>query len=203
MHGIDVSHHQGKIDWQQVANFKLYEDTKIDFVYLKATEGTSLVDDQFDRNWAACKKHNMKRGAYHFYQPWRDATRQADNFVNNVPKTSSDLPPVFDFEKESKRSEEQTLEDISTWLNLVEKHFGKKPIIYTNNHFYKKYFKDNFETYPLWIADYSNLNLEDIPQKRLVFWQHSRAGFVKGISEKVDFNVFLQEKEDLATLCED
>ncbi len=200
VHGIDVSHHQGKINWEKVAKLNLFETTKISFAYIKATEGATLNDDNFDRNWKECQKIGLMKGAYHFYFPWKDPVKQANNFVNAVPKQKNCLPPVLDFEQDANIGSDKMIENISTWLNLVEKHYQKKPIIYTNYHFYKKYFKDNFEDYPLWIADYSNQEIVNIPKNRLLFWQHSRAGTVSGINEKVDFNVFVGSLSDLEEL---
>lgn len=200
VHGIDVSHHQSVINWQKVKRMQT-EGLKIDFVYLKATEGASHLDKQFQRNWEETKRLGLRRGAYHFFIPWTDPVKQANLFVATAKLQPGDLPPVLDFERASLRPPEKVIRDLNIWLNLVEKRYGVKPIIYVNPDFYRRFIKGNFDEYPLWIADYSNKNLEGYPSDKLLFWQHSRAGWVDGVNEKVDFNVFFESIEELEDLC--
>lgn len=187
-HGIDVSHHQGKIDWETVKNFRFDDNLKIAFAYLKATEGFSRQDKQFARNWKECKRLNIRRGAYHFYIPSRDPVAQADNFVKTVGNSMGDLPPVLDFEQDNGQSREQIIRDLNIWLNLIEKKYGTKPLIYTSYHYYKTYLKGNFDEYKLWIADYDDRQLLGYGSGEVVIWQHSRSATVRGIRGKVDFN---------------
>jgi lysozyme len=198
VHGIDVSHHQGAIDWQKVKKIRFSDQNlRLRFFYLKATEGTTRSDRLFADHWQLLKKMGLRRGAYHFYIPWRDPLSQADNFAHIVNLEKGDLPPVLDFEQDTKEPQAQLIRDLSTWLNLIEGRFHVKPIIYTNNHFYQKYIKGNFDDYPLWIADYDSHKLGgDYPSGKLWFWQHSRSGNIEGIRGSVDVNVFMKDEED-------
>lgn len=98
IHGIDVSKYQNVINWKEV---KSMEDNgiKIGFVFIKATEGTSIVDDQFRRNWVKAEEQNIPKGAYHFFIATRSPKKQADNFIQMVNLKSGDMPPVLDVEK--------------------------------------------------------------------------------------------------------
>ncbi|MEA5139265.1 glycoside hydrolase family 25 protein [Arcicella rigui] len=201
IHGIDVSHHNGLIDWRDVKRMRFTrDDLKLQFCFLKATEGLTHADRQFERNWVQVKKSGLIRGAYHFFIPWREPVGQAKNFINSVSLEKGDLAPVLDIEQNSLKPDKQIIEEIETWLNIVEKHYHKKPIIYTNPSFYKKFIKGNFDEYPLWIADYSNETLKGYPSN-LWFWQHNQKGWCEGVKGTVDYNVFLGDEGDLEDLC--
>jgi lysozyme len=203
LHGLDVSKFQGAIRWSEVKAINLPQDARLGFVFVKATEGATLLDKRFQQNFAALRQHNITRGAYHFYIPWRDPVAQANNFVRNVKLSKGDLPPVLDIEVNALKPDREIIRDLHTWLTLVEKHFGKKPIIYTNQHFYLKFVKGHLDEYPLWIADYSKEQLDQYPDEQLFFWQHSQVGWVPGIKGKVDFNVFLKKTDDFEELLID
>lgn len=201
IHGIDVSHHNGVINWKKVKKMRFSEeDLKLGFCFLKATEGMSHADRQFERNWEQVKKSGLKRGAYHFYIAWREPVGQAKNFINSVDLEEGDLAPVLDIEQNSLKPDKQIIEELETWLEIVENHYHKKPIIYTNPNFYKKFIKGNFDDYPLWIADYSRESLKGY-NSHLWFWQHNQRGWCEGVKGTVDFNVFLGTQEELEDLC--
>ncbi|MCB0662987.1 MAG: glycoside hydrolase family 25 protein, partial [Saprospiraceae bacterium] len=92
IHGIDVSHHQSYINWEQVAS------NDIHFAFMKATEGVSLVDSMYCDNWDGASKTPLKKGAYHFFRPTVSAQEQFENFTMMVQLEDGDLPPVLDIE---------------------------------------------------------------------------------------------------------
>lgn len=189
-HGIDVSKHQGTIDWKRVAEMR-GQNKKIDFVFIKATEGITRTDQQFSKNWKGAANNNLIRGAYHFYYPSRDAKKQAQNFTKNVILKKGDLPPVIDIELSNGKTKKTIVKDLETMCNELEQHYGVQPIIYTNLHFYETFLKDNFKKYPLWISCYFSQNrFEKECGHDWIFWQHSEKGKVDGINGNVDFNVF-------------
>ena len=201
IHGIDVSHHNGIIDWQKVKKMRFSdEDLRLEFCFLKATEGMNHSDKQFERNWKRLGELGIRRGAYHFFIPWREPKGQAMNFINSVKLKKGDFAPVLDIEQNSLKSDNQIVNEIEIWLDIVQKHYGVKPIIYTNPTFYKKFIKGNFDEYPLWIADYSKETLKGYGSS-LWFWQHTQKGWCEGVKGTVDYNVFLGSKEDLHELC--
>ncbi len=200
VHGIDVSHHNRRIDWKKVRAVR-GSGIRLDFVFLKATEGATRQDDDFARNWSAARKAGMRRGAYHFFHPRRDATKQAQNYIQHVKLQPGDFVPVLDAEIERGLSQEAMIEGMKTWLTVVEDYYQARPMIYTNPHFYKKYIAGHFDGYPLWIADYSSKSLTTYDPKRLYIWQHSQDGRIDGVAGRVDVNVFLPEPNRIGEIC--
>ena len=198
IHGIDVSHYQGNIDWEAVRTMR-DENVGLQFAFIKATEGVTKIDPLFRRNWVKAGEENIPKGAYHFYYPSRDAALQAKNFIRTVTLTSGDLPPVLDIEKTSGQSAEKIKKGAAIWLKLVEEHYGVKPIIYTNVSFYDRYLGEDFDEYKLWAAHYLQKNKPRI-ERSWTFWQHSETGRVNGIKATVDFNAFNGDFYDLERL---
>ena len=194
VHGIDVSHHQGEIDWEAVkATDK--QEYPIRFVFMKATEGGDHKDRLFVDNFRQAREVGLVRGAYHFYNPNTDPIRQADFFISQVKLETGDLAPVLDIERKP-RNKAQLQADLVKFLNRLEQHYGVKPIIYTS-YKYRLHYLDTPElsSYPLWIAHYSVDALSyDGPWQ---FWQHTDYGTVPGIEENVDLNVFNGSWNDL------
>jgi len=194
VHGIDVSHHQGEVDWEAVkATDK--QEYPIRFVFMKATEGGDHKDRLFVDNFRQAREVGLVRGAYHFYNPNTDPIRQADFFISQVKLETGDLAPVLDIERKP-RNKAQLQADLVKFLNRLEQHYGVKPIIYTS-YKYRLHYLDTPElsSYPLWIAHYYVDALSyDGPWQ---FWQHTDYGTVPGIEENVDLNVFNGSWNDL------
>ncbi len=195
--GLDISHYQESVNWEQLRNASLNNDP-IRFIIIKATEGKGLLDDNFNENFYYSKKNGFIRGAYHFFVPGVDARKQAEFFLRQVHLEEGDLPPVLDVEKKGKLSEKQLKKDVKTWLDIVEKKYRVKPIIYTGYKFKMKYLDDKvFDEYPYWIAHYYVDKLKYKGDWKL--WQHTDYGKVPGIEGPVDCNIFngtLQELHD-------
>lgn len=197
VHGIDVSHYQGDINW------KMLEQTRqgqfpIRFIFMKATEGGDYPDDRFTANFDSARAHGFIRGAYHFYNPKTDANKQADFFIQSVKLEPGDLPPVLDIEKKGKDMK-KLQSDLKLWLRKVENHYGVKPIIYASYKFKTRYLNDSvFNTYPYWIAHYYVDSVRYEGDWK--FWQHTDVGTLPGIEEKVDLNVFNGSSTDLQKL---
>ena len=129
--GIDISHHQGEIDWELLRN-AMIEKCPIRFILIKATEGKSILDPMFNENFAQAKDYGFIRGAYHFWSNKSSAREQAYFFLENVALLDGDLPPVLDIENKPKDvSVEDFQRDVLTWLHIVEDKYHVKPIIYT------------------------------------------------------------------------
>lgn len=198
VHGIDISHYQGVINWKQLAQTHAGE-FPIRFIFMKATEGGDHSDHTFLQHFDSARKYNFIRGAYHFFRPHTDARKQADFFIRNVNLLSGDLPPVLDVEDRGKRSKEELQRAVKTWLDDVEAHYGVKPILYTSYKFKMRYL-DNpvFDAYPYWIAHYY---VDSVRYKgRWHFWQHTDVGTVPGVEEEVDLDVFNGTLEQLDSL---
>ena len=190
IHGIDVSHHQGKINWQKLKDQGLIDKFPVRFVMIKATEGASRIDPNFKENFFQARENGFTRGAYHFYSIYSSAEKQAEFFIKNVKLEKGDLPPVLDVEHKPKnQTDEEFVVSIRKWLDIVENHYGVKPIIYTYYKFKTRYLNDSvFDDYPYWIAHYYVDKVEY--EGAWKFWQHTDAGRLPGIKGRVDFNIY-------------
>ena len=194
IHGIDVSHYQGNIDWQRLTQTR-QSQFPIHFIFMKASEGGDYGDRVFQANFDSAKAYEFIRGAYHFYNPKTDPVRQADFFINSVKLDTGDLPPVLDIEKRG--DDARTLRrDLKIWLDKIERHYKVKPILYTSYKFKTRYLNDSiFDSYPYWIAHYY---VDSVEYKgNWKFWQHTDVGTLPGIREKVDLNIFNGSLEEL------
>lgn len=188
IHGIDVSKYQGVIHWELVKNMK-DGGIKLGFVFIKATEGKDQTDRRFERNWENAKKAGITRGAYHFFNPYRSGTEQADHFISRVKLENGDLPPVLDVETQGTIPTDQLRQRVKAFLEKLEQHYQIKPIIYTSVKFYEDRLGRDFDDYPLWVAHYLQFDEPRINRNWLI-WQHAEKGQVNGIKGNVDFNVF-------------
>lgn len=209
--GIDVSHHRGVIDWQEVKDSGI-----VSFAFLKATDGGSFIDPRFDYNFTQSRRAGLIRGAYHFFRPLTDPVLQAKHYLSVVGDTlhSSDLAPVLDIEAypPSVRDEFNTLslqnrlQRMSSWLQTIEAATGRIPIIYTNQSTWQATLgnSDNFTRHPLWIANYGvdqpNIPANNWGDKGWTFWQYTAGGIVPGINDgdpPVDMNLYQSSLVDL------
>lgn len=189
IHGIDISHYQGDIDWDDLSN-AMIEGCPLRFVMIKSTEGSTRLDSKFKENFRQAREYGYIRGAYHFWSNKSSARDQAYHFLNKVRLEDGDLPPVLDVEHKPKdRSVEDFQRDVLTWLHIVEDKYHVKPIIYTYYKFKDQYLSAPvFNDYPYWIAHYYVDKVEyKGPWK---FWQHTDAGKLPGIKGYVDFNIY-------------
>ena len=120
--GIDVSHHQGSIDWEAVAR------SGVAFAYIKATEGRDFIDQKFQEKWTGCAAAGVARGAYHFFAFCSSGDAQAQNFLAVIPPTPDALPPVADIEFvgncKSYGDLDAVRDELSTFLRVVERAWG-------------------------------------------------------------------------------
>lgn len=193
--GIDVSHYQGRINWDKVKT----SHHPIQYTFIRASMGTNGVDSEFERNWKEAKRAGYIKGAYHYYRPNEDAALQFENFKQRVKLKSGDFPPVLDIEATSRHGNDYLINELKKWLALSEAHYGVKPIIYTGKTFYEHYIKNNITGYPLWIAAYSGkTRLTGIDW---TFHQFSENVRVTGIRHRVDGNDFNGTYDDLRRMC--
>ncbi|AOP36327.1 lysozyme [Leptospira tipperaryensis] len=194
LRGIDVSHHQGKIDWSRVPK------SEISFVYIKSTEGAEFQDPSFQTNWKEARRAGFPVGAYHFFTLCRTGIEQAENFIRRVPKESDSLPPVLDLEfmgNCKERPKQQNVQkEIQDYLTRVDSYYGKKTILYLTFEFIDQYIGEEFFQHRIWIRDiYKHPNtFSDIPW---VLWQYKNRGRIPGIEEYVDLNAVNGSLESL------
>ena len=185
--GIDVSKHQGNINWEE-----LKKNTKIKFVYIKATEGSNYVDPKYKENIRNARKHGFKVGSYHYFTDLSSARMQFQNFIQNTNRDEQDLLPVIDVEKRNKWSPQQLRDSVKVFADLIEDYYGCKPLIYTFETFFNKNLGKAFDKYPIFIAKYPKGQEEpNINGVKWVLWQFSECGRFKGVKDNlVDMSRF-------------
>lgn len=201
-YGIDISHHNaGDIVWDSlyvltnkrgktIRDHHLAKDIRpVSFVFIKATEGVSMVDKDFKRNWQDAGRSGLRRGAYHFFRSSKDGEAQARLFIKTVGDLRfKDLPPVLDIETIYRGGSMKKLnEEALKWLETIEGHYGKKPIVYTGSSFARDWLSKRItDNYPVWIAHYE----KDRPDfDGWTFWQFTDKAVVKGVPGPVDLSV--------------
>lgn len=192
--GIDISHYNGTIDWEQIKASKF----PIQFVFIRSSMGKNGTDKQFSVNYAKAKEAGYLVGVYHYYRPNENSTQQFNHFKSVYSYKKGDLPPVLDIEEMGKNGEENLRKGLLNFLQLIEKNWGIKPIIYSGRTFYLSYIENYFSKYPLWIAAYSGENrVLNIQWK---FHQFTEQLNINGIEGAVDGNYFNGNKNDLKRL---
>lgn len=195
-HGLDVSHWQGRVEWRAVAR------SGVSFTWLKATEGTGLVDRTWERNRRAARRAGVLVGAYHFASPSRhrnDARREADHFLRTTRLRPGELVPALDLEIDGGLSRAALTRWTRTWLTRVEARLGVRPVLYTSPGFVaseltggKRIARDLAPH--LWVAhwrtDAPALPAGDWAGRGWSFWQWTDRGTVPGIEGPVDRNVY-------------
>ena len=200
-YGIDISHYQDDIQWdslmvltdgaRRTTRSKLAaKDIKpISFVFIKATEGSTMKDKSFKKHWTAASDRNISRGAYHFFRSSKSGKLQARNFIKTVGALSDeDLPPVLDIETMHAGCSHKTLNDRALdWLKIVSEHYGCTPIVYSSSSFIEEILCDEIkDNYPIWVAHYKT----DRPRySNWKIWQVTDKAVVYGIEGYIDLNV--------------
>lgn len=195
--GIDISHHQGTIDWEQVKAGD-GESAPVGFVYMKATEGSDFTDKNFYENFDKAAEHGFIRGAYHYFSRHSDGLSQAKKYISTVKLQKGDLPPVVDVEERPKDTK-RFIQELKIFISKIEEHYGVKPIIYSYKKYKERYLSDPyFDKYPLWVAHYYVYSLDE--NIDWLMWQCSDIGRVNGIKENVDINIFNGTAEQLQSI---
>lgn len=179
--GIDVSHHQGEIDWEKVAG------DSVNFAYIKASEGTGFKDERYAENFRAARQAGVTAGPYHFFTLCSDGREQGEWFVDVAPPTDGALRPAVDLEfsrfcdKRPSKLEFRT--NLEEFLDVVESAWGHEALLYVHDRFEKKYPTRDLNR-PRW-----RVNLNQRPKGEWDLWQKSHTGKVAGIKGPVDLNV--------------
>lgn len=185
--GLDVSHHQGTIDWQKVG-----EDPAVQFVYVKATEGATFVDQSYAQNVKGAKSVGIAVGAYHYLSSGSSVHEQFRNFYRVVDRKAQDIVPMVDVEEDGVAgwSRRQLQDSLSAFLRLLESHYLCKPIIYSYAKFYNANLAPRFNAYRLFLSHYDVRQPVVAGNGRHDIWQHSDQGVIDGIDHPVDLDVF-------------
>lgn len=198
VHGIDISKFQGEIDWPRARS------SGVAFAFIKATEGGDRFDERFEQNWRAAARAGVPRGAYHFYYFCRPARDQAKWFIDHVPRDPKALPPVLDMEWNGhsptctkKPPRATVLAEMREFVRRIERHYGRKPIIYSSVDFHREILEGHFNDYLFWLRSVAgHPSTKYQARDEWLFWQYTGTGTVPGIAGEVDRNVFAGSQSD-------
>ena len=186
IHGIDISRYQGQIFWETVG-----ENTKMAYVYIKATEGGNHIDPKYENNILTAHRYGLKVGSYHFYRAKTPQDAQLSNFVLQCKPSEQDLIPMIDVETTSGLGKEEFCDSLFKFLDLVEATYRQRPLIYTGTNFYNRYLAEKLDRYLIMIAQYSSREPELIDQRDITMWQYTGKGRLNGIKGYVDKSRFM------------
>ncbi|MFC7343341.1 GH25 family lysozyme [Saccharopolyspora griseoalba] len=205
--GIDVSNHNGPIDWKQVAA------SGKKFTFVLASDGIDFTSPTYDEQYHGAKDAGLIAGAYHFARPGDSSgVDQANRFLDvaDYKNDGKTLPPVLDLEVDpnSGGCYGMSVEQMHKWTdefnNTVEERTGQKPIIYANPSFWSQCMgsTDAYSDHALWLASYE-VDSPSVPSGfgDWNFWQYTDKGSVPGISGSTDLNQFKQGQARLEQLA--
>lgn len=184
--GIDVSEHQGTIDWKAVA------DSSVDFAIIRASYAWNDTGDHTDKtfkeNIDQAQKHGIAIGAYHYSYATtpEEAKKEAEFFLSQIKGIQFQYPVYYDIEDECQDdlTKDQLTEIVLTFLQTLEKA-GYYVGIYTNPNHISQLDMERLKNYDLWIANY---NLQNVYDGDYGMWQYTCYGKVHGIAGNVDLN---------------
>lgn len=194
--GIDVSVFQGDINWEEVAS------DGIDFVILRigyrgyGSKGIMGIDDNFYKNYGGAVNAGLKVGAYFYSQATNaeEAREEARYVLSALGDRELQMPVVYDWEyvdnaeaRTAQMTSEQITECAVNFCNEIELS-GREVMIYFNREIgYFEYDLASISGYDFWLAEYS-----EYPTFIYKFnmWQYTDSGTVKGISSRVDMNIY-------------
>jgi len=186
IHGIDLSHYQGEVFWENVG-----DNSKMAYVYLKATEGSTRVDETYERNIELAHRYGLKVGSYHFFRPKTDLTQQLENFKKQCRPREQDLIPMIDIETTSGLKTDEFCDSLFKFLSLIEMTYRQKPLLYTYTNFYNKHLAGKVDDYKLMIAQYSCEEPVLTDGRDYIMWQYTAKGRINGINSYVDKSRFM------------
>ncbi len=185
IHGIDISHYQGTVFWENVG------ESKMAYVYIKATEGGDRIDHRYKENIDLAHKYGLKVGSYHFYRPKADQQKQLDNFFVQCRPGDQDLLPMIDIESTGALPTEVFQDSLFKFLQLVEKAYKQKPLLYTGANFYDRYLLGKLKDYKVMIAQYTEREPRLKDDLDYILWQYTGKGHLNGINGYVDKSRFM------------
>lgn len=186
IHGIDISHYEKQVYWETVG-----ENSKMAFVYIKATEGQNFVDNKYAENIMMAHKYGLKVGAYHFWRPKVPQQLQVDNFLACCRPQDQDLLPMMDIEVTSNLPRQALRDSLAKFLTIMENSIHQKPLIYTGQSYYNDYLLGMLHGYKVMMARYSTKEPEVNDDLDITLWQYTEKGRINGIPTYVDKSRFL------------
>ncbi len=193
VHGIDVSRHNGAIDWKAVAAAGVH------FAWLKASEGGDVRDPRFTLNAIGAEAAHLRSGPYHFFTFCRGGAEQAENFLGAISGTRRSLPIAVDVEFvgncRQPPAPQVIREQLNVWLEKVESETGARVVVYSTPDAVTALLPGIGR--PLWVR-----SIAREPGEPWRFWQFDPSGRVPGIEGPVDLDVFRGAPDELESLLE-
>jgi len=186
VHGIDLSHYQGQVFWETVG-----DNTKMAYVYLKATEGGDRIDERYERNIQLAHRYGLKVGSYHFFRPKTPLRQQLINFRTQCLPGEQDLIPMIDIESTGGLPTDVFCDSLITFLGMIEKEYRQPPLLYTFRNFYNKHLVGKVNDYKLMIAMYTPEEPVLADERDITMWQYTSKGRISGINGYVDKSRFM------------
>ncbi len=183
IHGIDMSHYQGSVWWETIAQ---NSNHKLNYVYLKATEGRTYIDKTYLNNIKSAQRYGMKVGSYHFYRPTIPQEEQLKNFLAQCRPQDQDLIPMVDVETTGGLSTYELQDSLQKFLVLMTKAYGVRPLVYTYTNFYNRYLSGAIDGYKLFIAQYNGREPELEDGRDIFAWQYTGKGHINGVNGYID-----------------
>ena len=186
VHGIDLSHYQGEVFWETVGN-----NTKMAYVYLKATEGGDRIDAKYERNIELAHRYGLKVGSYHFFRPKTPLHLQLQNFTRQCLPGEQDLIPMIDVETTGNMPDGQFCDSLKTFLRMIEHAYHQKPLVYTFRNFYNWHLVGQLDDYQLMIAMYQEEEPVLSDGRDITMWQYTGKGRIVGVNGYIDKSRFM------------
>ena len=186
IHGIDLSHYQGEVFWETIG-----DNSKMAYVYLKATEGGDRVDHMYQLNTAHAHRYGLILPSYHFFRPKTPLNKQLENFKAQCKPRDQDLIPMIDVETKGGLGNKEFADSLTKFLDMVEDAYKQKPLIYTGTNFYNRYMVGLVDHYPIMIAQYNQNEPILSDDRDITMWQYTGKGRINGINGYVDKSRFL------------
>jgi len=186
IHGFDISHYQGEVFWEAIG-----DNSKMAYVYLKATEGCDRIDHMYESTIEFAQRHGVKVGSYHFFRPKTELSKQLENFKAQCRPKDQDLIPMIDIETKGGLSTEEFCDSLFKFLDMVETAYKQKPLIYTGTNFYNRYLFGKLNGYKLMIAQYTTREPELNDDNDITMWQYTGKGHIEGVKGFVDKSRFM------------
>ena len=196
--GIDVSSHQGEIDWAAA------RAGGVEFAFVRVSDGPSRLDARFAANWDGAGAQSILRGAYQFFRPEQDPIAQADLLLGMLGPSPGELPPALAVEATGDLPPAAIEAAVRAWIDRVEPAIGRPPILYTGFYFWRdEVGAPDLTASPLWHAQYTSAECPRIapPWRRWAFWQFTQTGRVAGIAADVDIDRWNGTLSDLTRLA--
>ena len=186
VHGIDMSHYQGEVFWETVG-----DNTKMAYVYLKATEGGDRIDPRFEHNIELAHRYGLKVGSYHFFRPKTPLNLQLQNFTTQCLPGEQDLIPMIDVETTGNLPTSAFCDSLMNFLGMIEEAYHQKPLVYTFRNFYNRHLQGRLNDYQLMIAMYTEEEPVLADERDITLWQYTGKGRIVGVNGYVDKSRFM------------